>query len=43
MEVKTLRQFIYSEDLADLFMWTLENFSLILEKEEVSIKKVLVK
>ena len=44
---KPLRQFIYSEDLAYLFMWTLENYnkkdSLILsvgEKEEVSIKKV---
>ena len=44
---KPLRQFIYSEDLADLFMWTLENYnkkdSLILsvsEQEEVSIKKV---
>ena len=42
-----LRQFIYSEDLAKLFMWTLENYdereSLILsvgEKNEVSIKKV---
>ena len=42
-----LRQFIYSEDLAQLFMWTLENYigreSLILsvgEKNEVSIKKV---
>ena len=42
-----LRQFIYSEDLAKLFMWTLEKYqekeSLILsvgEKNEVSIKKV---
>ena len=42
-----LRQFIYSEDLAQLFMWTLENYngkgSLILsvgEKNEVPIKKV---
>ena len=42
-----LRQFIYSEDLAKLFMWTLENYdkkeTLILsvgEKNEVSIKKV---
>jgi len=42
-----LRQFIYSEDLAELFMWTLENYnkreSLILsvgEKNEVAIKDV---
>lgn len=42
-----LRQFIYSEDLAKLFMWVLENYkqkeSLILsvgEKKEVSIKNV---
>ena len=42
-----LRQFIYSEDLAQLFMWTLEKYngkgSLILsvgEKNEVPIKKV---
>ena len=42
-----LRQFIYSEDLAKLFLWTLENYnekdSLILsvgEKNEVSIKNV---
>lgn len=42
-----LRQFIYSEDLAKLFMWVLENYkqkeSLILsvgEKNEVSIKNV---
>lgn len=42
-----LRQFIYSEDLAKLFIWTLENYdergSLILsvgEKNEVSIKQV---
>ena len=42
-----LRQFIYSDDLAKLFMWTLKNYdereSLILsvgEKNEVSIKNV---
>jgi len=42
-----LRQFIFSEDLANLFMWTLENYnekeSLILsvgEKNEVAIKDV---
>ena len=42
-----LRQFIYSDDLAKLFMWTLENYnekeSLILsvgEKNEVAIKDV---
>jgi len=42
-----LRQFIYSDDLAKLFMWVLENYeqkeSLILsvgEKNEVSIKNV---
>ena len=42
-----LRQFIFSEDLAKLFMWTLENYnekeSLILsvgEKNEVAIKDV---
>jgi len=44
---KPLRQFIYSEDLAELFMWVLEKYnqkeSVILsvsEKEEVSIKYV---
>ena len=44
-----LRQFIYSEDLAKLFLWTLENYnekdSLILsvgEKNEVSIKNVAI-
>jgi GDP-L-fucose synthase len=44
---KPLRQFIYSEDLAKLIMWTLENYndteSLILsvnEKDEVSIKDI---
>jgi GDP-L-fucose synthase len=41
-----LRQFIYSEDLAELIMWTLDNYndkSLILsvsEKEEVTIEHV---
>jgi GDP-L-fucose synthase len=42
-----LRQFIYSDDLAKLFMWTLENYnekeSLILsvgEKNEVAIKDI---
>jgi len=42
-----LRQFVYSDDLAKLFMWTLENYnekeSLILsvgEKNEVAIKDV---
>lgn len=42
-----LRQFIFSEDLAKLFLWTVDNYkensSLILsvgEKNEVSIKKV---
>jgi GDP-L-fucose synthase len=44
---KPLRQFIYSEDLAKLFMWVLENYtnrdSIILsvsEKDEISIKDV---
>ena len=44
---KPLRQFIYSEDLAKLIMWTLENYkekeSIILsvnEEEEVSIEKI---
>lgn len=44
---KPLRQFIYSEDLADLIMWTLEEYndkeSIILsvdEKDEVSIEDV---
>jgi GDP-L-fucose synthase len=44
---KPLRQFIYSEDLAELIMWTLDNYdqkdSLILsvgEKDEVSIETV---
>ena len=44
---KPLRQFIYSEDLAKLIMWTLENYhqkdTLILsvdEKDEISIKEV---
>ena len=44
---KPLRQFIYSEDLARLLMWTLEKYdrkdSIILsvsEKDEVSIEKV---
>ena len=44
---KPLRQFIYSEDLAKLFMWTLENYNkktpLILsvrEKDEISIENV---
>ena len=43
---KPLRQFIYSEDLADLFMWTLENYnkkdSLILsvsEKKKFQLKR----
>jgi len=47
---KPLRQFIYSEDLAKLFMWVLENYhqseSIILsvgEQEEVSIKYVAEK
>ena len=45
---KALRQFIYSEDLAKLVMWTLEKYdkkdSLILsvnEKDEVSIEKIV--
>lgn len=44
---KPLRQFIYSDDLAKLFMWVLENYnkkdSIILsvsEKDEISIKDV---
>ena len=42
---KPLRQFIYSQDLSKLFMWTLENFReknpLILSiKDEISIEKV---
>jgi len=44
---KPLRQFIYSEDLAKLILWTLENYhqkdTLILsvdEKDEISIKDV---
>ena len=44
---KPLRQFIYSEDLAKLIIWTLENYhqkdSIILsvdEKDEISIKEV---
>ena len=44
---KPLRQFIYSEDLAKLFMWTLENYKektpIILsvrEKDEISIENV---
>ena len=44
---KPLRQFIYSEDLAKLMLWTLENYkqkdTLILsvdEKDEISIKDV---
>ena len=47
MEVENLLKTTIYKDLADLFMWTLENYnkkdSLILsvsEKEEVSIKKV---
>jgi len=44
---KPLRQFIYSQDLAKLFMWTLENFRektpLILSvKDEISIEKVAI-
>ena len=44
---KPLRQFIYSKDLAELIMWTLENYkktdTIILsvsEKDEVSIEYV---
>ena len=44
---KPLRQFIYSEDLANLMIWSLENYhqkdSIILsvdEKDEISIKDV---
>ena len=47
---KPLRQFIYSEDLAKLFMWVLESYnsrdSIILsvgEKDEISIKDIAYK